>query len=230
DRPPARLVDRVDPERHLVRVGRRTPHLRRDLVRGHLQVEHLPLAGVGPAARQPPRVGERLQEVDEAPRPPLRPDRAALRARPDALAHQPLTASGDRRSTSRSSATDSSVSQSSPVPTIDSARAFLRSIISSTRSSIVPTQMNLRTWTLRVCPMRNARSVAWSSTAGFHQRSTCTTWLAAVSVRPVPAALRDKRKTAGSSSFWNRWTSSSRARLDVPPCSHKTGRSRRDAR
>ena len=42
---------------------------------------------------------------------------------------------------------DRSVSQSSPVPTTLSARAFLRSIISSIRSSSVPTQMNLRTWT-----------------------------------------------------------------------------------
>ncbi len=35
-----------------------------------------------------------------------------------------------------------------------------------------------RTCTLRFCPIRKARSVAWSSTAGFHHRSTWTTWLA----------------------------------------------------
>ena len=84
------------------------------------------------------------------------------------------------------------------------ASAFLRSIISSMRSSSVPAQMNLRTCTLRDWPMRNARSVAWSSTAGFHQRSTWMTWLAAVRLRPVPAALSESRKIIGSSSVWNR--------------------------
>ena len=42
--------------------------------------------------------------------------------------------------------------------------------------------------------MRKARSVAWFSTAGFHQRSKWKTWLAAVRFRPVPPALSDRMK------------------------------------
>src|SRR6202030_275294 len=108
---------------------------------------------------------------------PLLADRAPLAARldpaldPDRLGGRPLlpappefahslTASRDRVSTSRRSATDSSVSQLSPAPTTRSARAFFSSIIASMRSSSVPTQTNLRTWTLRRWPIRNARSVA----------------------------------------------------------------------
>ncbi|CPA31502.1 Uncharacterised protein [Mycobacterium tuberculosis] len=70
---------------------------------------------------------------------------------------------------------DHSVSQPSPSVTTKSASAFFSSIISSIFSSRVPVQMNLRTCTVRRCPIRNARSVAWFSTAGFHQRSRCTT-------------------------------------------------------
>ena len=61
----------------------------------------------------------------------------------------------------------------------------------------MPAQTNFRTCTARRWPIRNARSVAWSSTAGFHQRSTCTTWLAAVSVSPVPPALSDSTNSGG---------------------------------
>ena len=39
--------------------------------------------------------------------------------------------------------------------------------------------------------MRKTRSVAWSSTAGFHQRERWITWFAAVSVKPTPPALGD---------------------------------------
>src|SRR5215217_8294527 len=39
--------------------------------------------------------------------------------------------------------------------------------------------------------MRKARSVAWSSTAGFHQRSKWNTWLARVRLRPVPPSFRE---------------------------------------
>jgi hypothetical protein len=39
---------------------------------------------------------------------------------------------------------------------------------------------------IALCPMRKARSVAWFSTAGFHQRSKCTTCEAAVRVSPEP--------------------------------------------
>ena len=45
--------------------------------------------------------------------------------------------------------------------------------------------------------MRKARSVAWFSTAGFHQRSKWKTWFAAVRFSPVPPALSDRRKTRG---------------------------------
>ena len=101
------------------------------------------------------------------------------------------------RTISRSSAVESSVSHPSPVPTTRSASSFFRSIISSMRSSSVPAQTSLRTCTFRRCPMRKARSVAWSSTAGFHQRSKWTTWLAAVRFSPVPPAFSERRKTGG---------------------------------
>ena len=45
---------------------------------------------------------------------------------------------------------------------------FWRSI---TRSSMVPAAISLMLVTVRVWPMRWARSVAWASAAGFHQGS-----------------------------------------------------------
>src|SRR5699024_5631412 len=132
---------------------------------------------------------------------------------------QPATASGISRTTSRRSSTDRSVSHSSPAETALSASALLRVSISSTRSSTVPTQSSVRTCTLRLWPIRKARSVAWCSTAGFHHRSTCTTWLAAVRFRPVPAALRDRRKIAGPFAVWKRRVISSLSAREVPPCS-----------
>src|SRR3712207_6848598 len=57
-----------------------------------------------------------------------------------------------------------------PYTTLFRSSRFER-ISASIRSSTVPGQRNLRTWTVRCCPIRNARSVACSSTAGFHQRS-----------------------------------------------------------
>src|SRR5699024_9117611 len=143
---------------------------------------------------------------------------------------QPATASGISRTTSRRSSTDRSVSHSSPEETALSASALLRVSISSTRSSTVPTQTIVRTCTLRRWPIRKARSVAWFSTAGFHHRSTCTTWLAAVRFRPVPAALRDKRKIAGPFAVWKRRVISSLSAREVPPCSHSTGTSSRERR
>ena len=59
--------------------------------------------------------------------------------------------------------------------------------------------------------MRKARSVAWFSTAGFHQRSKWTTWLAAVRFSPVPPALSDSRNTRGPPASWNRSTIASRS-------------------
>ena len=96
---------------------------------------------------------------------------------------------------SRGPSVDRSVSQPSPLPTASSARVRFSAIIWSIRSSIVPTQTNVWTCTLRRWPMRNARSVAWASVAGFHHRSTCTTWLAAVRFSPVPPALSDSSST-----------------------------------
>ena len=57
--------------------------------------------------------------------------------------------------------------------------------------------------TVRVWPMRQARSRAWSSTAGFHQRSYSTTWLAAVRLSPVPPAFSDSTSAPGPWPFWN---------------------------
>ena len=77
---------------------------------------------------------------------------------------------------------------------------------------------NLCTWTLRVWPMRKARSVAWSSTAGFHQRSKWKTWLARVRFSPVPPALMERMKIGGAcSSSWKRLTIWSRNFTGVPP-------------
>ncbi|CAM5432029.1 hypothetical protein SRIMM317S_05615 [Streptomyces rimosus subsp. rimosus] len=70
--------------------------------------------------------------------------------------------------------------------------------------------------------MRYARSVACASTAGFHQRSKCTTWAALVRLRPVPAAFSDSRNT-GTPPSWKRRTISSRRATGVPPCSSCVG-------
>jgi len=66
--------------------------------------------------------------------------------------------------------------------------------------------------------MRNARSVAWFSTAGFHQRSKWTTCEAAVRLRPVPPALIDITKKGGPSSRWKSATKFLRFLTAVPPC------------
>ena len=95
---------------------------------------------------------------------------------------------------------------------------------SSIFSSTVPRQTNLWTSTFFVCPMRNARSVAWFSTAGFHQRSKCTTCEAAVRLSPEPPALSDSTKNGTDSSSWKRLTSSLRFFTSVSPCSTSPGR------
>ena len=91
-------------------------------------------------------------------------------------------------------------SSSSDSPCFDSIKA---SIFSST----VPRQTNLCTSTFLFWPMRKARSVAWFSTAGFHQRSKCTTCEAAVRVSPAPPAFSDSTKNGTVSSSWKRRTS-----------------------
>ena len=57
--------------------------------------------------------------------------------------------------------------------------------------------------TLRCWPIRQARSRAWSSTAGFHHRSYSTTWLAAVRFSPVPPAFSDSTSAPGPVPCWN---------------------------
>ena len=72
--------------------------------------------------------------------------------------------------------------------------------------------------------MRNARSVAWFSTAGFHHRSKWMTCEAAVRLSPAPPALTDSTKNGTSSSSWNRRTRSLRFPTAVSPCSTRPGR------
>ena len=112
---------------------------------------------------------------------------------------------------SRSSASDSSVRAASPRPSTASARLRLRCSSSAIRSSMVPSVTRRCTWTGRVWPIRWARSVAWSSTAGFHQRSKWITWSARVRLRPVPPALSESRNT-GAAPSWKSRTICSRAR------------------
>ena len=71
--------------------------------------------------------------------------------------------------------------------------------------------------------MRWARSVAWSSTAGFHHRSTCTTWFAAVRFSPVPPALRVANSSGGPSSAWNDATRAVALPRGRPPCNTRIG-------
>src|ERR1017187_4298555 len=90
--------------------------------------------------------------------------------------------------------------------------------------------MNLCTKTFLVWPMRKARSVAWFSTAGFHQRSKCTTCDAAVRFSPAPPALSDSTKKRTASSSWNCRTRSLRFFTSVSPCSTRPGRSKTEPR
>ena len=72
--------------------------------------------------------------------------------------------------------------------------------------------------------MRKARSVAWFSTAGFHQRSKCTTCEAAVRFSPAPPAFSDSTKNGTASSSWNCRTSACRCLTAVSPCSTRPAR------
>src|SRR5918995_1036358 len=98
-----------------------------------------------------------------------------------------------------------------------SAMCRLPATTSSTRSSTVPGHTSRWDTTVRVWPIRQARSRAWSSTAGFHQRSYSTTWLAAVRLRPVPPALSDSTSAPGPSPCWKSATRRSRAPRARPP-------------
>ena len=94
----------------------------------------------------------------------------------------------------------------------------------------MPRQTNLWTTTFRCCPIRKARSVAWFSTAGFHQRSKWITWDAAVRLSPVPPARRDSTKNGIVSSAWKRSTSFMRSFTGVWPWSTRPARPKSRAR
>src|SRR5690606_19192069 len=145
-------------------------------------VDDIARAGTGTAAGQPARLRHGLDRVDERLAPPGAAESAAPGAGRHAAGRSPArppahspTASAPRVNSSRSSSAPSSVIHCSPAPTARSASLLLPVIISSMRSSMVSTHTSLRTCTSRRWPMRKTRSVAWFSTAGFHQRSRCTT-------------------------------------------------------
>ena len=123
-----------------------------------------------------------------------------------------------------------SVSITSPPPAPAGRRPVpsCRSISASIFSSTVPRQTNLWTSTFCFWPMRKARSVAWFSTAGFHQRSKWMTCEAAVRFRPDAAGLQREHEEGRSRRSWKRATSS--LRLLAPrcaPCSTSPGGRRR---
>ena len=207
--------------------------------------QHLAVARIGAAAAQAGADVEALQHGDPALGPPALAERAALRLRLDAAlaprgrdaetwkasldttctSNLPI-ASCRRANRSFNWSLDSSVSQASPVPTTATPTSCLRSIISSIFSSSVPTQTNLCTCTLRVWPMRKARSVAWFSTAGFHQRSKWKTWLGGRQVQPVPPALSDSRNSrrALPARPGSARPCRSRCLAGTPPCRNSTSR------
>src|SRR5438093_1610639 len=204
-----------------------------------LELGDLAAARVAAPAFQPRAHAEGFQQLEEASRPPrlsvlARRQATDRRQRTHGLelrgAHQAATASLESATSLRSWAVSSSVNHASPLPTTLSASSRLEAINSSMRSSSVPTHVSLRTWTFLRWPIRNARSVAWSSTAGFHQRSKWMTWLAAVRFSPVPPALSDSRNSAGSVTSWNPATMASRCFFGVPPCRYSTGQPSRAVR
>ena len=77
---------------------------------------------------------------------------------------------------------------------------------SSIRVSIVLSMINLTISTGLVWPIRWTRSIACSSTAGFHQGSIKNTLLAATKFNPTPAVLRETKKIWTLGSYWNDFT------------------------
>lgn len=129
----------------LVRLRPAAAHPRRHLAGTEVQPTDRALARVRPPARQPVRVelGALLQGVDPGAAPPRRAEVAPR-------GHHPLP----RRTRSASSSSESSVIQSSPAPTIDSASPRFFSSTCAIRSSRVPSAISRWTWTGRSCPMR----------------------------------------------------------------------------
>src|SRR5699024_7316045 len=206
-------------ETGVVQLPVRIQHVAARGARVDVQPLHPPGAGVGLAAPHPGRAQQLLRPLAQRDGVPALPDGAAARSELDA--HESSSPSRESRSNSRSSSRV--VSQSSPGPTVSSASACLSCSTVSIFSSTVPALTCVFTVTSRRCPMRKARSVAWFSTAGFHQRSRCTTWLAAVSVSPVPPARRLRSISPGRSRCcWNSATIWSRSRLETPPCRNGT--------
>nr|NIL79575.1 hypothetical protein [Rhodococcus kroppenstedtii] len=123
--------------------------------------DHLSVPRVRPAASESAVLGQPFHGLDESSPPPRGSELAARGGRPHPVLdlpprpvpvrprHHSPTASSDRDSRDRSSPVDISVSQFSPAPTARSASPALFVRISSIRSSSVPTQTSLRTWTSR---------------------------------------------------------------------------------
>ena len=84
--------------------------------------------------------------------------------------------------------------------------------------------------TSRSCPIRCARSVAWFSTAGFHQRSKWITCVARVRLRPNPPAFSERMNAFGSGSALNAAISSSRCAGESDPCRNGKRRPKRSCR
>ena len=195
-----------------------------------LDRQDLAAAGIGTAPAQPCADVEAFQDGNPALGPPAFPECAAfglgldapfgargrdglkyLEIAPSAhLILRSLPFAGQRDLSARRSKARSASLRPFRRPSRQS--PFCVSIISSIFSSRVPAQRNLCTCTFLVWPMRKARSVAWFSTAGFHQRSKWKTWLARVRFKPVPPALRERMKMEGvsPSSAWKRSTMRSR--------------------
>src|SRR3712207_8339882 len=70
---------------------------------------------------------------------------------------------------------------------------------------------------IRDIGVTGVQTCALPISAGFHHRSRCTTWLAAVSVSPVPPARSDSSRTPGPGVAWKRATRASRSARRVPP-------------
>src|SRR5438876_6897460 len=168
----------------------RTTHSGRDRALDQGVVEDAPSTCVGAPASKAGRIGKLFQGLDKTLAPPGATE----------LCHCAHSRTALRRSAIRSLnvSLSSSVSQDSSAPTTSEESRFLSSIIASMRSSSVPMATNLCTKTFLRWPMRKARSVAWSSTAGFHQRSKWKTWFALVRFRPTPPARRERRNIDGS--------------------------------
>ena len=70
-------------------------------------------------------------------------------------------------------------------------------------SSIVPFAISLIIWTTFFWPNLWTLSLAWFSTAGFHQGSKWITTSALVKLRPLPPAFKDIKNTLTSSPSLN---------------------------